>query len=78
MKQQLEANNGSVEALQAQLDSINQQGRRYTSATYVGGMPMQGGDSVYFYVLNEEDPTGSTDVPYIYVIGPDGKIAGIQ
>ncbi len=78
LKQQLQASSASPQQLQAQLDSAKQSGRRYAGATYVGGVPMHGGSNVYFYVLMVDTPTGSTEVPYIYVVGPDGKIASIQ
>jgi len=70
--------NISLQQLQQELDSARQQGRRYSSAVYVGGVPMTDGQSVYFYVLKVDSPSGSTEVPYIYIVGPDNKIASIQ
>ncbi len=79
MKNSMQANSGAtLQQLQQELNSAKQQGRRYTGAIYVGGVPMSDGESVYFYVLKVETPNGSTDVPYIYIVGKDGKIASIQ
>ncbi len=79
MKNSMQANSGAtLQQLQQQLDAAKQQGRRYTTATYVGGVPMSDGQNVYFYVLRVDAPTGSAEVPYIYIVGSDGKIASIQ
>ncbi len=77
-KQQLQVNNATPQQLQAQLDSAKQSGRRYSAATYVGGIPMSDSSSVYFYVLTVDTPNGTTQVPYIYVVDRGGKIASIQ
>ncbi|GEM_PF-3544513 len=65
-------------ALQTELDAAKQQGRKYRTATYIGGIPTRDGGSVYFYVLTVDGPEGAVDVPYIYVLGQDGKIVSIQ
>lgn len=78
LKNSTEFSEASLPQLQAELDSARQQGRRYRGATYVGGVPMSQGRSVYFYVLTVDGPRGVTEVPYIYVVGPDGKIVSIQ
>ncbi len=78
MKSSMRASDVSLQQLQAELDSARQEGRRYRGATYVGGIPMSQGRQVYFYVLTVDTPAGSTEVPYIYVVGPDGKIVSIQ
>ncbi len=79
MKSSMQASGDvSVQALQQELDNAKKQGRRYNSALYVGGVPISNGQNVYFYVLKVDSPSGSTDVPYIYVVGSDGKIASIQ
>lgn len=78
LKQQLASSNTTVSQLQQELNSAKQSGRRYTSATYFGGMEIDTGTYAYFYVLTEEDPSGTTHVPYIYVVGQDGKIDSIQ
>ncbi len=78
MKNSLQANDATLQQLQQQLDSAKQQGRRYSGAIYVGGIPMDEGRNVYFYVLTVDTPAGSTQVPYIYVVGSDGKIVSIQ
>ena len=67
-----------VQELQTELDAAKQQGRVYRSAVYVGGVPTRDGMSVYFYVLTVDGPGGTVDVPYIYVLGRDGKIVSIQ
>ncbi|MCL4467159.1 MAG: hypothetical protein M1389_14275 [Chloroflexi bacterium] len=67
-----------LQQLQTAVDTAKQQGRQYVGATYVGGIPLGGGDSVYFYVLLVRDPTGNGAIPYIYLVGPDSKIASIQ
>lgn len=67
-----------VQQLQAELDAARQQGRKYRTATYVGGVPTRDGMNVYFYVLTVDGPNGTIDVPYIYVLGRDGKIVSIQ
>ena len=64
--------------LQSVLESAKADGRRYTGATYIGGAPLENGQSVYFYVLKVESPAGKLSVPYIYVLGPDNKIDSIQ
>ncbi len=78
LKMQLQAASGSPQQLQVELDSAKAQGRRYAGAVYIGGVPIQGGNRVYFYVLRVESPVGTSEVPYIYVVGPDGKIESIQ
>lgn len=78
MKASAQVGDSSVQALQAELDAAKQQGRRYAGATYVGGIPLSQGRSVYFYVLLVDSPAGSAEVPYIYVVGSDGKIVSIQ
>lgn len=78
LKQQLASSNTTVAQLQQELDSAKQSGRRYTTATYFGGTEIDTGTYAYFYVLTEEDPSGTTRVPYIYVVGQDGKIDSIQ
>ena len=67
-----------LQQLQTAVDTAKQQGRQYVGATYVGGIPLGGGDSVYFYVLLVWDPTGNGAIPYIYLVGPDSKIVSIQ
>jgi len=78
LKQQMQAQNITAQQLQQELDSARQQGRRYRAASYVGGTPMIQGGAVYFYVLTVDTPSGTADVPYIYVVGQDGKIVSIQ
>jgi hypothetical protein len=79
MKNTIQQSSGAtVDQLQSELDTAKQQGRRYSGATYVGGVPIAGGQRVYFYVVTVDTPSGSTEVPYIYVVGSDGKIASIQ
>lgn len=78
LKQSMNATDVSPQQLQTELDGARQQGRRYLMATYVGGVPMSEGRNVYFYVLTVSTPRGDTDVPYIYVVGTDGKIVSIQ
>ncbi len=78
LKQQMSASNITPDQLQAELDAARQQGRRYRGATYVGGTPISGGQSVYFYILTVDTPRGTSDIPYIYIVGPDGKISSIQ
>ncbi len=73
-----QSSSSPVQALQAELDAAKQQGHRYRSATYIGGVPARDGMSFYFYVLTMEGPNGTVDVPYIYVLGSDGKIVSIQ
>ncbi|MCL4532201.1 MAG: hypothetical protein M1582_03260 [Actinobacteria bacterium] len=78
MKNSMQATDATLQQLQQQLDAAKQQGRRYTRSIYVGGIPLGNGENVYFYVLQVDGPTGSTQVPYIYVVGTDGKIVSIQ
>ncbi len=78
LKQQLSSSNTTVNQLQQELNSAKQSGRRYVAATYFGGTLIDTGTYAYFYVLTEQDPSGSTRVPYIYVVGQDGKIDSIQ
>ena len=78
LKQQLASSNTTITQLQQQLDSDKQSGRRYTSATYFGGTEIDTGTYAYFYVLTVDSPSGTTRVPYIYVVGQDGKIDSIQ
>ncbi|MGE5620846.1 MAG: hypothetical protein ACM3US_16480 [Sphingomonadaceae bacterium] len=78
MKDSMQPGESSIQQLQAELDTARRQGRRYLGATYVGGVPLSQGGSVYFYVLSVDGPGGSSEVPYIYVVGPDGKIVSIQ
>lgn len=78
MKSSMQASDASVQQLQAELDTAKKQGRRYNGATYVGGVPISQGRSVYFYVLSVDGPGGTNEVPYIYIVGSDGKIVSIQ
>jgi hypothetical protein len=69
----------NAQQLQVQLDSGKAAGRKYLAATYAGGMALSDGSSVYFYVLQVGDAENNRgEVPYIYVVGADGKIASIQ
>jgi hypothetical protein len=78
MKQQLQASSTDVQSLQDQLDQAKQSGRSYSTQLYVGGVPMDTESVAYFYVITVETPNGATRVPYIYVVGKDGKIDAIQ
>lgn len=78
LKRQIQSSSGNLEQLQAELDTAKKQGRKYKSAAYIGGAPMSADRSVYFYVLTVDTPAGPTEIPYIYVVGPDGKIVSIQ
>lgn len=80
MKGSLEANGGIANAqqLQAQMEVVKAQGRKTLGATYIGGKGLADGASVYFYVVKVGDGSTSVEVPYIYLLGPDGKIAAIQ
>ncbi len=80
MKEYMQTSNGgqAVETLQAGLDSVKEKGGRYVGGTYVGGTPLGDGRNVYFYVLDVETPNGGLRVPYIYTVGPDGKIANVE
>ncbi len=78
LKAGVQDSTATTQQLQAELDTARQQGRRYRSATYVGGVPMREGQNVYFYVLTVDGPEGTVDIPYIYVLGRDGKIVSIQ
>jgi hypothetical protein len=78
LKQQLASSNTTVQQLQDELDAAKQAGRQYSSALYVGGAQIDSSSSAYFYVLTVDTPGGTTRVPYIYVVGQDGKIDSIQ
>ncbi len=78
LKQQLATSNTSIKSLQDELDAAKQAGRQYIGATYIGGMQMDPDQTAYFYVLTVETSNGATRVPYIYVVGKDGKIVSIQ
>ncbi len=77
-KKRMTAANNSLEQLQKELEIAEQQQRRYGEVDYVGGMPLTGGKSVYFYVLNVEAPTGASRLPYTFIVDAEGKIANIQ
>jgi len=78
LQQRMTLTNNSPTVLQTQLDTARQQGRKYTDAVYVGGLDLGNGRSVYFYVLTVESPTGTSHLPYTFVVGQDGKISNIQ
>jgi hypothetical protein len=78
LKQQLASSNTSLDDLQQELNSAKQSGRRYGRATFVAGAPLDTDAKAYFYVLDVETPNGTMHVPYVYVVGGDGKIASIQ
>ncbi len=80
MKDYMQSSNGgqALATLQAGLDSVKEKGGRYVGGTYVGGAPLGDGKTAYFYVLDVETPNGGLRVPYIYTVGPDGKIANVE
>ena len=78
LKQQLASSNTDVQALQDELNKARDSGRRYSTPLYVGGVPMDSQSIAYFYVVPVDSPNGTTRVPYIYVVGSDGKIDAIQ
>lgn len=78
LQQAMTAGGASVETLNAELESVKQEGRSFQSATYVGGVPLDEGQSVFFYVVNVRTPEGVNRVPYIFVVDNGGKISTIQ
>jgi hypothetical protein len=68
----------AIAALQADLDRSRQAGTGFHSATYIGGAPLQNGDTVYFYVVNIQTPDGIARIPYIFILDSAGRIKDIQ
>lgn len=77
-KQRMLATRNSPEQLQKELDTARNQGRRYSSATYVGGLELDGGRAAYFYVLLVDGPNGPARLPYTFLVDQDGKITNVQ
>ncbi len=78
LKQRMYTANNSKEQLQKELDSSRQQGRRFSSVVYVGGLALDGNRSTHFYVLTVESANGTSRLPYTFVLDEDGKIANVQ
>lgn len=78
LRQRMALTGNTLEKLQRDLETARQQQRRYTAATYVGGIATDGGHGVYFYVLTMEGPNGTSRLPYTFVVDQDGKIMNIQ
>lgn len=78
LKQRMLGTNNSPEQLQKELDKAREQGRRYASVTYVGGLALDGSRTAYFYVLVAEGPNGTSRLPYTFVVDQNEKIANIQ
>jgi len=78
LKQRMTLTGNTLEKLQRDLDTARQQQRRYTAVTYVGGVALESGRGVYFYVLTMEGPNGTSRLPYTFVVDQDGKISNIQ
>jgi hypothetical protein len=72
---------GSQQALQQRLDDAKQNGARYEGVTYVGGFPLQNGDSYMFYVVSRRGFAGPgvfDQVFFVFTVGPNGKILKIE
>ena len=70
-----------VDTLQTQLDQLRQQGGQFGEVVYVGGYPMQDGGRFYFYVLsvrNAGQPGQVQQVPFVFTVDRDGKIAKVE
>ncbi len=78
LKQRMTLANNTQVQIQKDLDTARQQQRRYTATTYIGGQTLSNGQSVYFYVLTMEGPNGTSQLPYTFTVGQDGKISNIQ
>ena len=77
----LQSNGQDVSALQSQLDSLKEQGIRYTDVVYVGGHQDPRGESYYLYILSQQDPhdpSSLESVPFVFVVNASGKIERIQ
>jgi len=75
----------SEQVLQQNLDQVKQKGARYDSVAFVGGYPLNNGDSYLFYVVTRRgfatDSTGrgvADQVFFVFTVGPNGKILQIH
>ncbi len=78
LKQRMTLANNSETQIQNALDSARQLQRNYTAITYIGGHALGSNQMVYFYVLTMKSPTGTSQIPYTFVVDQNGKISNIQ
>lgn len=79
--QALEAQGQEAGTIQTQLDSLKDQGVRYTAVKYVGGHKAATGEAYYLYVFSRQNAgqeQGVESVPYVFVVNRGGKIERIE
>lgn len=79
-QQRLTSGGNSLQTLQQQMDAAQQQGVRVQDVTYIGGKSLADGSSAQFYLVSLQ-PSATADVqyvPYMFTVGPDGKIDKVQ
>ncbi|MBI3978590.1 MAG: hypothetical protein HY331_10445 [Chloroflexi bacterium] len=70
---------GSAQQLQRSIDQARESGRTFRDAQYVFGRQLSDGRAIFVYVLTAESPAGETrEIPYMFTLGPDGKIESID
>jgi hypothetical protein len=64
--------------LQAQADNQRRRGLQYVSADYIGGVKLEDGRSMYFYIVDLAVQTQHGKFPYIFTADTEGKIVEID
>jgi hypothetical protein len=70
----------SRESLVQQTESERAAGQRYSSATYIGGIPLENSRRRYFYVIDVASPTPDRDglFTFIFTTDREGKILDLK
>jgi hypothetical protein len=76
----LKDSGGSLEALQAQMETAKQHGVKLEEIAYIGGKLLPDGSSMQFYLVGiRQQPRSDIDYqPYMFTLDRDGKIAKVQ
>ncbi len=73
-------NGTSKEVIQVRADNERDSGQRYGKHDYIGGVQLNDGRSMYFYMINVESPNAqrSGPMPFVFTVDKDGKIIRVE
>jgi hypothetical protein len=80
LRSALEQREITKDALAQQMERERQAGQRYQKFEYVGGVPVEGQQTMYFYTVAIDSPVPERNgiFSYIFTVDRDGKIVSVK
>jgi hypothetical protein len=80
LKAQLLSQGDSKPTWETRAQMEQRAGQKYMGYDYIGGVSLEGGSAMYFYLVDVESPRPDRSGPtsYVFTVDPDGKIIDIE